>query len=84
MLKLPHKSIFKPWKLLFQNCRSTGLFLDQLCSNSQNGDKQLVKNYGIIYMLSICGKGLSNSFLMTCLNAEKIYISQNQLGFILG
>ena len=61
MLKLSQKSILKPLKLTFENCRRTRLFPDQ--SKKPNGvpihkncNKQLIENYRPVSLLPICSK----------------------------
>ena len=73
MLKLAHKSISKPLKLLFENCLRTGIFPDQwkkanIVSIYKKCNKQLVKNYRPVSLLQLVAKYLSKSFLMTYLN----------------
>ena len=61
MLKICGKTICKPLKFIFRECLNTGLFLLQwkkanLVPVYKNGDKQCLKNYRPVSVLSICCK----------------------------
>ena len=61
MLKLSHKSILEPLKLLFENCLRTRIFPDRwkkanIFQFTKKDDKQLLKNYRPVSLLSIWGK----------------------------
>ena len=89
MLKLFHKSILKPLKLLFENCPRTGIFPDQwkkanIVPTHKKGDKQLLKKYRPISLLPICRKAFEriifNDFFKYF--KENNLLSLHQSGFI--
>ena len=61
VLKLSDKSILKPLKLLFENYLETAIFPDQwkkanIVPIHKRGNKELLKNFGQLSLLPICGK----------------------------
>ena len=91
MLKLSHKSILKPLKLLFENCLRTGIFPDQwkkanIVPIHKKGDKQLLKNYRPVSLLPICGKVFERIIFNDLFKyfKENNLLSLHQSGFIPG
>ena len=91
MLKLSHKSILKPLKLLFENCLRTGIFPDQwkkanIVPIHKKGDKQLLKNYRPVSLLPICGKVFERIIFNDLFKyfKENNLLSPHQSGFIPG
>ena len=88
MLKLCGESIYKPLNLIFKSCLETGQFPSD-CKKAnvapvfKKGDKQLLKNYCPISLLSILGKIferlLYNEMFEFFIKNDLIY--QNQSGF---
>ena len=88
MLKLCSESIYKPLTLIFKSCSKTGQFPSEWKKANvvpvfKKGDKQLVKNYYPISLLSITGN-ISEKLLynqMFDFFIRNDLISQNQSGF---
>ena len=88
MLKLCSESIYKPLNLIFKSCLKTGQFPSEWKKANvvpvfKKGDKQLVKNYYPISLLSITGN-ISEKLLynqMFDFFIRNDLISQNQSGF---
>ena len=73
MLKLCGESIYKPLNLIFKSCLKTGQFPSEWKKANvvpvfKKGDKQLVKNYRPISLLSITGKIFEDYFIIKCLS----------------
>ena len=85
--KLCSESIYKPLNLIFKSCLKTGQFPSEwkktVVPVFKKGDKQLVKKYHPISLLSITGKSferlLYNQMLEFFIRYD--FISQNQSGF---
>ena len=79
---LSHKSILTPLKIIFENCLRTGIFPDQwkkanLVSIHKKVDKQLLKNYRLVFLLPISGKVFEH---IICNDLFK-YFKENNLLF---
>ena len=61
MLKLCGISICKPLRIIFQNCLRSGMFPSKwkkanVVPTFEKGNKQCIKNYFPVFLLSVCGK----------------------------
>ena len=61
MLKICDSAIIKPLSIIFRNCISQSTFPDiwkksSICPIHKKGDKQVINNYRLVSLLSICGK----------------------------
>ena len=91
MLKICGSAIYKPLVIIFKKCLDTGIFLSEWKKGNivpihKNGDKQTLKNYRSVSLLSVCGKTLerlmfNEMFKFFIVNE---LISSNQSGFKLG
>ena len=86
MLLLCDNSVVLPLKVIFQNILATSRKLANVTPIFKKGDKQLIKTYRPISLLSICGKTFENIIfnnLYSYLDADNP-ITKNQLGFCPG
>ena len=91
MLKICGSAIYKPLVIIFKKCLDTGIFPSEWKKGNivpihKNGDKQTLKNYRSVSLLSVCGKTLerlmfNEMFKFFIVNE---LISSNQSGFKLG
>ena len=91
MLKMCGSAIYKPLVIIFKKCLDTGIFPSEwkkgnIVPTHKNGDKQTLKNYRSVSLLSVCGKTLerlmfNEMFKFFIVNE---LISSNQSGFKLG
>ena len=70
MIKLCGNSICKPLSIIFNDCLKEGKFPSDwkkahVVPVHRKGDKQCLERYRPIYLLPICSKFLSLSFIMT-------------------
>ena len=91
MIKLSQKSILKPLKIIFESCLITRLFPDQWKKAKvvliyKKCDKQLIKNYRPVSLLSICGKVFERLIFNSLFNyfIENNFLSPHQSSFIPG
>ena len=80
MIKLCASSILKPLHLIFSNCLETESFTKEwkkvnLISVHEEGDKQLITNYGPVSLLPICGE----VFEKIIFNSLFVYLNNNNL-----
>ena len=88
MLKLCDKSTSKPLNIIFKSCLTQSIFPSKwkktnLVPIYKKNDKQCVKNYRLVSLLSICSKVFEHivySAILTCF-IENNLISENQSGF---
>ena len=88
MLKLCGKSICKPLELIFQSCIKQRKFPTEwkkanVVPVHKKGDKQILKNYRPVSLLSLCGKIFERLIYNNLFEylIENDLISQNQSGF---
>ena len=91
MLKMCGSAIYKPLVIIFKKCLDTGIFPSEWKKGNivpihKNGDKQTLKNYRSVSLLSVCGKTLerlmfNEMFKFFIVNE---LILSNQSGFKLG
>ena len=88
MLLLCDKPVILPLQIIFRNMLSTSIYphtwkLGNVTPIFKKGDKQLIKNYRPISLLSICGKFLEKLIFnkLYCYLQLNDLITQNQSGF---
>ena len=88
MLKICGSSIYEPLELIFKEALSTGLFplnwkKGNIVPIHKKGDKQILKKYRPVSLLSICGKIFERLIFNELLNflLENNLISPDQSGF---
>ena len=87
MLKICDHSICKPLELIFEEALTTSVFLsewkkDNIVPCYEKGDRQNLKSYRPVSLLTICGK-IFDSYLMKCFEislADNLLVP-NQSGF---
>ena len=87
------RTIYRPLGLIFKEALSTGLFplnwkKGNIVPIYKKGDKQILKNYNPVSLLSICEKIFERLIFQDLFNVllenENGFISPNQFGFIPG
>ena len=88
MLKTCGSSVWRPLQIIYKSCLDKGKFPQDwkkanIVPGHKKNDKQLVKNYRLISLLSICGKNFERilyNFLFNFLN-QNHFIFSVQCGF---
>ena len=88
MLKTCDSSVWRPLQIIYKSCLDKGKFPQDwkkanIVPGHKKNDKQLVKNYRLISLLSICGKNFERilyNFLFNFLN-QNHFIFSVQSGF---
>ena len=88
MLKMCGCAIYKPLAIIFKQCVDTGIFpfewkKGNIVPIHKKGDKQTLKNYGLVSLLPICGKNLERLMFneMFKFFIDNELILSNQSGF---
>ena len=88
MIKLCGISICKPLEIIFQNCLLLGKFPSEwkkanVVPTFKNGDKQCIKSYRPVFLLTVCGKVFEQLLCNSMFSSfpENDLISPKQSGF---